>query len=167
MSKTNGAAGALTVDASNLTDTATTPLDYSESSDVGNLTDLGISVNNDGSLTFDANTLDSLLDSDYSGVVGFFQSANSWGQSFANMLNNVGSSSSTGILALASSSNSSIESELNAKISTENSLISAEQSSLTTELNQANEIMQELPTQLNGMNELYSAITGYNEGANG
>ena len=66
-----------------------------------NISDLGISVNNDGTLTFDATSLDSLLNSDYSGVVGFFQNANSWGQNFSNMLTNAGTSSSTGILALA------------------------------------------------------------------
>ena len=69
----------------------------------------------------------------------------------------------TGILSLASSSNSNIELTLNADISKENMLISAQQSSLTAELNSANEIMQQLPTQLAGVNELYSAITGYNQ----
>ncbi len=166
-SGTDGAAGALTVDTSNLTDTTTTPLNYTASSDIGSLTDLGISVNNDGSLTFDANTLDSLLNTDYSSVVGFFQNANSWGTTFANVLTNAGTSSPAGILALAESSNSSTESTLNAEISKESSMISAEQSSLTAELNSANEILQELPSQLNGMNELYSAVTGYDQNLNG
>ena len=92
-------------------------------------------MNNDGSLTFDAASLDSVLNSDYSGVAGFFQNANSWGQSFSTMLNNAGTSSATGILSLASTSNSNIESTLNADISKEEMLISAQQSSLTTELN--------------------------------
>ena len=124
-------------------------------------------MNNDGSLTFDADSLDSVLNTDYSSVAGFFQNANSWGQTFTNMLTNAGTSSSTGILSLASNSNSTIESTLNAEISREQSLISAEQSSLTTELNSANEIMQQLPTELEGMNELYSAITGYDQNTNG
>ena len=83
------------------------------------------------------------------------------------MLTDSGTSSATGILALASSSNSNIESTLNGDISKEQSLISAQQSSLTTELNSANEIMQQLPTELDGVNELYSAITGYNENQGG
>ncbi|MGH9604492.1 MAG: flagellar filament capping protein FliD [Terracidiphilus sp.] len=165
-SGTDGSAGALTV-TSSVTDTTTTPLDYTQSSDINNLTSLGIGVNNDGSLTFDAASLDSVLNSNYSSVVGFFQNANSWGQSFSSMLTNAGSSSSTGILALASGSNSSIESTLNAEITREGSLISAEQTSLTAELNSANEIMQQLPTQLEGVNELYSAITGYDQNLNG
>jgi flagellar hook-associated protein 2 len=168
-SATNGAAGALIL-TSNLVDATsptTTDLNYNSSSDIGALTALGISVNNDGSLTFDANSLDSVLNTDYSSVVGFFQNANSWGQTFNNMLTGAGTGSSTGILSLAGKSNSTIESTLNAEISREQSLISAEQSSLTTELNSANEIMQQLPSELDGMNELYSAITGYNQGQNG
>jgi flagellar hook-associated protein 2 len=56
---------------------------------------------------------------------------------------------------------------LNANISKEERLISAEQKSLTAELISANEVMQELPTQLEGINELYSAITGYNQNSGG
>lgn len=163
-----GSSGALTVTPS-ITDTATgKALNYNNGdSDINNLTSLGISVNDNGTLTFDASSLDSLLNTDYNSVVGFFQNANGWGQTFATMLNNAGSSSATGILALASTSNSNIESSLNAEVSKENTMISAEQSSLTAELNSANEIMQQLPTELNGMNELYSAITGYQQNSNG
>jgi len=168
-SDTVGSAGALAV-TSSLTDTTSptdTTLNFNTSSDINSLTSLGISVNDDGSLTFDANTLDSVLNTDYSSVVGFFQNTDSWGQNFSNMLTNAGTSSPTGLLSLASSANSSVESTLNAEISKEQSYISAQQSSLTTELNSANEILQQLPTELDGMNELYSAITGYNEGTNG
>jgi flagellar hook-associated protein 2 len=83
------------------------------------------------------------------------------------MLTNSGTSAGTGVLALASKSNSNIESTLNADISKEDLLISAQQKSLFAELNSANEIMQALPTQLQGVNELYSAITGYNQNSNG
>jgi flagellar hook-associated protein 2 len=152
---------------SSILDDATTSLAYSNSSDIGSLTGLGISVNNNGSLTLDATSLDSLLNSDYSGVVGFFQNANGWGQNFSTMLTNSGPAAATGILALAATSNSNIESTLNADISKENSHISAQQASLTAELNSANQIMQELPSQLDGVNELYSAITGYNQSVNG
>jgi flagellar hook-associated protein 2 len=168
-SNTTGADGALTVK-SNIADSTSataTSLGYVNSSDINNLSSLGISVNNDGTMTFDAASLDSVLNTDYSGVMGFFQDSNSWGQNFSTILTNSGSSSSTGILSLASSSNSNIESTLNADITKEESLISAQQKSLTAELNSANEIMQELPSQLDGVNELYSAITGYNQSTNG
>ena len=168
-SSSAGSAGAMNV-SSNLQDTTSltnTTLNYNNSSDIGSLTSLGISVNNDGSLAFDANALDSVLNSDYSSVVGFFQNPDSWGQTFSTMLTNAGTSNVTGILALASSSNSNIESTLNADISKEERVISAQRTSLTTELNTANQIMQQLPSQLEGVNELYSAITGYNQNSNG
>jgi flagellar hook-associated protein 2 len=171
VSGTVGSSGALSV-TSNIQDTTnltSSNLNYNNSSDVSTLANLGITVSDkdDGSLTFDDTTLDSVLNSDYSGVVGFFQNANSWGQSFSTMLTNAGTSSATGALSLAESANSSTESTLNADISKEESLISAQQTSLTAELNSANEIMQELPSQLQGVNELYSAITGYDENLNG
>ena len=168
-SGTNGANGALFVTSNivDITSPTTTALNYNTSTDINSLSALGISVNNDGSITFDAGSLDSVLNTDYSSVAGFFQNANSWGQTFNNMLTGAGTGSSTGILSLAKNSNSTIESTLNAEISREQSLISAEQSSLTLELNQANQIMQQLPTELEGMNQLYSAITGYNQNSNG
>ncbi|MGD0831572.1 MAG: flagellar filament capping protein FliD [Terracidiphilus sp.] len=165
----NGSAGALSIKSSVLdtTNTSTSKLAYTSSSDINNLSSLGITVNNDGSMALDATSLDSVLNSDFSSVVGFFQNVNSWGQTFSSMLTSAGTSSTTGILALASSSNSTIESTLNAEVAREDSYISSQQTSLTAELNSANEIMQELPSQLQGVNELYSAITGYNQNVNG
>jgi flagellar hook-associated protein 2 len=169
VSQTPGTAGNLTVSSALLDSTSTTSntLNYTNSSDLSSLGNLGIGVNNDGSITFDAATLDSVLNTDYGSVVGFFQNASSWGQNFSTMLTNTGSTSTLGILALAAKSNSGVESTLNADISKEEIMISAQQKSLTAELNSANEIMQMLPTELTGVNELYSAITGYNQNANG
>jgi flagellar hook-associated protein 2 len=167
-SATVGAAGVIHVTSSLLDPTSptATTLSYTNASDINNLTSLGISVNNDGSITFDAESLDSKLNTDYGGVVGFFQGSNGWGQTFSTILTDSGTTAGTGILALASSSNSSIESTLNADITREGKLISAQQASLTAELNSANEIMQQLPTQLEGVNELYSAITGFDQNPN-
>jgi flagellar hook-associated protein 2 len=167
LTATSGAAanGSMLVN-SNLVDSTsptTTALSYTASSDIGSLSGLGITVNTDGTLSLDVNSLDSILNSDYSGVQGFFQNANSWGFSFNTMLNQSGTGSTSGITSLALSANSSIESTLNADISREDALISSETKSLTTELNSANEVLQALPSQLSQVNELYSAITGYNQ----
>jgi flagellar hook-associated protein 2 len=168
VSNTSGASGALTVNSSINDTTTSKALSYNTGgSDINSLTTLGISVNNDGSLSLDASSLDALLNTDYNGVVGFFQNANSWGQTFSNMLTSSGTNSSTGVLKLAENANSSSESNLNADISKEDLMISAQQKSLTAELTSANEIMQELPSQLDSVNELYSAITGYNQTSNG
>jgi flagellar hook-associated protein 2 len=163
-----GSAGALTVNSS-ITDTTTgTALSYnSGGTDISSLTQLGIDVGDDGTLTLNSSTLNSLLNSDYGGVTGFFQNANSWGTTFANTINNAGTNSPTGVLSLAEKANQTVESTLNANISREDSLISAQQSSLTLELNTANQILQALPEQLDAANELYSAITGFNQNPNG
>lgn len=164
VSGTAGTSGTLKV-TSSLTDTTTgKSLAYNDGgSDISGLANLGITMNNDGSISLDIASLDSVLNSDFSGVVGFFQYANSWGKTFSTTLNQAGSSSTTGILSLAEKANGTMESNLNAYITKEESLISAQQKSLTAELNSANEVLQSLPSQLDGINQIYSAITGYNQ----
>ena len=158
-----GTSGQLTV-TSNLTDaTTSSSLNYNNSGgDLASLTGLGISVNNDGTLSLDQTSLTGVLNNDYSGVVAFFQDANSWGQSFSKVLTASGTGTS-GLIKYALTANSRIESNLNADISRESSLISAQQKSLTLEMNSVNEILTSLPSQLSQANELYSAITGYNQ----
>jgi flagellar hook-associated protein 2 len=160
-----GSAGTLTINSNvlDITNQASTGLGYSNSSDISTLGALGVSMNNDGTIAFDAGALDTLLNTDFSGVAGMFQSVNSWGRMFATMLNNAGSSSSVGILKLALTSNSNSEKSLNDNISREEALIAEQQKRLTAQLNEANQILQALPSQLNGMEMLYSAITGYNQ----
>lgn len=163
VSGTEGSLGRLTV-TSSISDSSTgSALGYNaNSSDISSLTSLGISVNNDGSLSLNANSLDTLLNSDFNGVVGFFQDANSWGMTVTHILNNAGTGTSTGLLTLAQNSNSTVEANLNASIAKQESLISVQQVSLTAELNVANQILQSLPSQLNSVEMIYSAITGYN-----
>jgi len=156
---TSESSGALTV-TSTIADGATS-LAYTPQSDVNNLTQLGITVNDDGSLSLNSATLSSELNSDYSGVLGFFQNSNSWGVDFSNTLNNLGTSNVNGALTLALSANQATESSLNQNIAAENLRISAEQVSLTLELTSADEILQAIPANLENINELYSAITGY------
>ncbi len=165
VSNTAGSAGNLTVTSTLLDTTSPTSatLGYTNSSDLGSLTALGISMNNDGTMTLDVSGLDSLLNSDFNSVVGFFQNANSWGRGFSTILSSTGNGSSAGILSLAAKSNSSMEQMLNDKIAKEEDLINAQKTRLTAELNKANQILQQLPSQLDGIDQLYSAITGYNQ----
>jgi flagellar hook-associated protein 2 len=161
LSQRAGSAGSLNV-TSSILDTATSKtLGYTQVSDIPGLTGLGISMNNDGTISLDVSALDSLLNSDFSSVVGFFQGANGWGTTVARMLNQAGTSSSTGILKLALKANSTMEGNLNTYIAKEDDRIAAEKKQLTAELNQANQILQALPSQLDSVDMLYSAITGY------
>ena len=167
LSGTAGTTGTLSVTSSILdtAETTTASIGYSPSSDISTLANLGISTssNYDGTLSLDTTTLISTLNSDFGGVAGFFQNASSWGQSVARTLEGAGNTAKSGLLSLQHTSNSTIESMLNANISREESLISAQQKSLTAVLNTANQMMQAIPMQLTEINMLYSAITGYKQ----
>jgi flagellar hook-associated protein 2 len=167
LSDTTGSAGSLTVNSKifDTSNTANTRLGYNNSSDVSTLGNLGITVSQkaDGTLIFDGSVLDTVLNSDFSSVLGFFQYANSWGQSFSNMLMHAGNSSPAGTLSLAQKANRNVEKTLNDQITKEERVIAEQQKRLTAQLNQANQILQALPSQLSGMNMIYSAITGYNQ----
>jgi flagellar hook-associated protein 2 len=131
---------------------------------INSVMQLGISVNNDGTLTLDTDTLNTALNSHFSDVTGFLQNAGSFGQNFGQTLNSLGTQAPSGTLYLAQQQNTAQEASLNASISNEETLIAEQKTSLTAELNTANEILQGIPSQLNQINEMYSAITGYNTG---
>jgi len=157
--QTSGVSGKLTV-SSTVTD-GSTVLAYTAPSGINSLTQLGLSVGNDGTLSLDTNALTSELNSNYSDVLTFFQNSSSWGSNFATTLNNLGTSSVTGALSLELKSNSATETSLNTSIANEDRIIATQKTNLTLELNQANEILQSIPSNLNNVSEIYSAITGY------
>ena len=135
---------------------------------VTSLTQLGIvaSSADDGTLSLDSTTLDSMLNSNYTDVVNFFEPSGnftSFGGNLSTVLNNVGNNEPNGAIYLELQQDSTQESQLNTNISNENATISTEQSQLTTELNEANYTLEEIPSELDEINEMYSAITGYNE----
>jgi flagellar hook-associated protein 2 len=140
------------------------------SGSVNSITQLGIDVNNDGTLRFDSSKLDSLLNTNYQDVANFLQPGNgftSFGSNFNNALSNLGNSGPDGIMYLALQSNQSTESTLNTDITNEDALIAQQTQTLTAELNQANYTLTEIPQQLQYVDELYSAISGYNRNVNG
>ncbi|HVJ07538.1 MAG TPA: flagellar filament capping protein FliD [Acidisarcina sp.] len=124
---------------------------------------LGITANQDGTISLNTDTLTSMLNTNYSDVSAFFQNAGSFGASFANTLNNLGSSYSTGAITLALNENKSQEANLNDDIARQEALIATQKTNLTAELNAANQILQSIPAQINQINEMYSAITGYSK----
>ncbi len=130
---------------------------------ITNITQVGIGLNNDGTLTLNADTLNSVLNSNFSDVTGFLQNSGSFGQTLATSLNNLGTQAPNGAVFLAQQQNSAQEKALSTSISNEDTLLAAQKIQLTNELNTANQILQSIPAQLNQVNELYSAITGFNE----
>jgi flagellar hook-associated protein 2 len=169
---TVGSKGDIVVDSSGLTDStsgAAVSFGESQSNALTSLTNLGISANDDGTLSLDSTTLDSALNSNYQGVVNFFQASSvftSFGANLTSAMGNLGNSGPDGAVYLSLQQNSTEESQLNTNISNENATITAEQSQLTTQLNEANYTLQEIPSELDEINEMYSAITGYNENSN-
>lgn len=139
----------------------------SPSGTINNITQLGLGLNDDGTLTLNTDTLDSILNSNFSDVTGFLQNTGSFGQLMGASLNNLGAQAPNGAVFLAQQQNSAQESALNKDIADENAVLAAQKTQLTDELNTANEILQSIPSQLNQVNEMYSAITGYNRNPTG
>jgi flagellar hook-associated protein 2 len=166
---TIGSKGDIAVDGSGLSDTTSSvPVSFgqAQSSGITSLTGLGISANDDGTLSLDATSLDSALNGNYQDVMNFFQSGSlftSFGANLTGALGNLGNSAPSGGIYLALQQDSAEESQLNTNLTNENATISAQQSQLTTELNEANYTLEEIPSQLQEINEMYSAITGYNQ----
>ena len=146
-------------------------LDFTQSSGVvTSLTQLGVSMNNDGTLSLNTSKLNSELNSNYQDVVNFFQAGNgftSFGDNLTSVMNALGNSAPNGEIFLGLQQYSTQESTLNTNISNENALISTQKSQLTTELNEANFTLEQIPTQLQAVNEIYSAITGFNQNPHG
>ncbi|MFY9935490.1 MAG: flagellar filament capping protein FliD [Silvibacterium sp.] len=169
----SGSTGAISVDSTGLTDTTNgTAVSFTsaQSNAVTSFTQLGISTNDDGTLSLDTDTLDSLLNTNYQDVANFFQPSayfTSFGGNLSNVVNNLGNNAPDGTIYLTLQQDAAEESSLNTNITNENTQISAEQTQLTTELNAANYTLEQIPTAIAQVNEIYSAITGYDENPNG
>jgi flagellar hook-associated protein 2 len=131
---------------------------------ISSITQLGIGVNNDGTLALNVDTLSSALNSNFADVTGFLQNSGSFGQKFAAALNNLGTQAPNGAIYLAQQQNSAQEAALSKSISDEDARLADQKTALTNELNAANQILQSIPSQLNQIDEIYSAVTGYNTG---
>ena len=140
-------------------------LQASGSGSISSITQLGVSVNNNGTLTLNVSALDATLNSNYQDVVNFLQPSStytSFGGNFTTILNNLGTQAPNGSVYLAQQQNQTMETSLNTNITNENTLIAQKTQTLTAELNQANFTLTQIPQQLGYMNELYSSFSGYN-----
>jgi flagellar hook-associated protein 2 len=121
---------------------------------VPNLSSLGITVGNDGTLTVDSTTLTSALQNNYSDVVNFFQGTAQNG--FANTLNTQLTSfisPADGAFTVDLQSISSQTTALNTDITNfQTNTIDPLQAQLTTEYSNAEIALQELPNELKDVN---------------
>ncbi len=129
-------------------------------------TQIGLSLNGNGTLSLNTDQLTAALNTNYSGVQDFFQNINGFGLNFEHAVDNAGTATPKGLVSQALSANATTEGALNDTISTIDARIAKQKTAITAELNQANQILQSIPQQLNAINELYSAITGFNQQKN-
>jgi flagellar hook-associated protein 2 len=132
---------------------------------INNITQLGITVNNDGTLALDADTLNSALNNNLADVTGFLQNSDSFGQTLSTALDNLGTGTTHGAIFLAQQQNTQEEAALNADVTNEDALLATQKTQLTNELNAANQILQSIPSQLNEVNSVFDSLTGFNPNA--
>ena len=131
---------------------------------IANITQLGLSLGQDGKLTLSNSTLDAALNSNFSDIMGFMQNQQGFGQNLTTTLNNLGSVSTSGSIYLAKQQNTAQETLLNLNLTNEDALLATQKTHLTKELSAANQILQSIPDKLSEINQIYSAFTGYNTG---
>lgn len=122
----------------------------SSATGVNSLSDLGITLNSDGSLSANAATLDSVLTNNPSGVQQFMQGSalNGFAATASNALTSF-SDPSIGAFTVDINSLSTQNTDLTNQISNfENTYIAQQQTSLTTDFTNAESALQNLPTQL-------------------
>jgi flagellar hook-associated protein 2 len=116
------------------------------SSGISTLADLGITMNDDGTLTLDTGTLDNDMESNFSAVQNFFQGASSNG--FANSLTtqlNTMTDPTNGAFTVDLQSISSENTDLQNQIDDFQTYLQSQETLLTAEYNQADALLQQLP----------------------
>ena len=114
------------------------------------LASLGITTNDDGTLSLDTGTLDAALSSNYQGVVSFFQGSGSASGYATSLLNTLGNytDASEGAFTVDLQSISNENQDLQNQINDFQTYLTTQQTLLTTEYNNANIALTQLPEQI-------------------
>lgn len=119
---------------------------------ISSLSDLGITMNDDGTLTLDSSQLTSALSNNFQSVQTFFQTASTgFTQKFASDLNTI-TAPATGPIAVDLSGISSSVSSLQSEMADFEANLATEKQSLTTYYSNLNVTLQSLPTLLSTVN---------------
>ena len=110
---------------------------------------LGITMNNDGTLSVDQAQLQSAITSNPSGVLNFFQnsSLNGYANNFANDLNKL-TDPTQGVLTVDLAQNQASQQALSNSVSNMQDRLSTEQQQLQTDFSQVNALLEAYPSQL-------------------
>jgi len=142
-----------------------TPAD-SATTTVSSLADLGITMNNDGTLSVDTTTLDNALTTNTTDVQSFFQGSalNGFANNFYTQLNNY-TSPADGAFQVDLNSYNAENTELSSEINDfQTGYIASQQTSLTADFSSAEEALQSLPEE---MQQLNSMLGFNNQSSNG
>jgi flagellar hook-associated protein 2 len=147
--QTSGTAGTLAGDSTvrMLQEAMLTSGSYSATSgSITTLGQLGISMNNDGTLTLNSSALDSAVQSNFSGVQSFLQgtAANGFAASLNTQLTSF-TDPANGAFTVELQSISSENSDLQDQVNTWQDFLNSEQTRLTNEYNQIDATLQQLP----------------------
>jgi len=121
---------------------------YTATGSIQTLGDLGISMNNDGTLSLDTSTLDNAIQNNFGAVQSFLQGAASNG--FVNSLNTQVSGLTdpvSGAFTVDLQSISNENNDLQSQINNFQTYLNNQQTLLTNEYNQADILLQQLPQQ--------------------
>jgi len=135
-------------------------------SSITSLADLGISMNDDGTLTVDSSTLNNALTNSASDVQNFLEGSalNGFANSMYNTLNTY-TSPANGAFEVDLSSMSTENSDLTSQISDyESGYIANQQTQLTADYSEAEEALQALPAEMAQLNSLLGFNSGNNNG---
>ena len=166
----NGAQGPLAGDTTvrMLQDTLLSSANFPGAGDISSLASLGVSMNDDGTLTVDDGTLSNAIQSDFSGVRTFFQGTASDG--YAATLNNqlkTMTDAVTGAFTVDLQSMNNEISDLQDHINDFQTYLQSEQARLTDEFNKAAEALQQLPILEQQINAELGGLTNNNNNNNG
>ena len=119
----------------------------SSTSTVNTLADLGITMNDDGTLTLDSGTLQNALTNNYSDVTNFFQStdASTFGGNFSDMMSSLTDQTASPIVLDLSGLKANYTQDQN-NISTLQAQLSTLQTTLTNQYSAMNVTLQMYPT---------------------
>lgn len=132
----------------------------SVSSGFTNLASLGITMNNDGTLSVDSTTLSSALTSNPSAVQNFFTNSNSTGfaDNFNTDLTHL-TNPATGILNEDLASNQQQQSDLTTEITNFQTQLAAQKAALTQEFDQVNANLEQYPFTLAEVNAALGSLS--------
>ncbi len=136
------------------------------SGSITNLASLGITTNQDGTLTLNTQTLGQSISTNYQGVVNFFQGTGGkpgFASTVTTTLNSY-TDPSQGAFTVDLASNSNEFQDLGSQINTFELYIASQQTVLTAEYNNANIALQQLPEQIKQIQTLLGENTS---GSNG